>query len=241
MNCQLIRVEGLTNAEFLQQDAGAGRIGLTSGNTFVDRMIARAERHLDPDHNWGSWTHALMFQGLRADGHHWVVESDLDLHRRHIRLGVQENRVTKYHDEASYSTLAILDFGLTPEQCASVISVALDLVANRARYSLLELLGTAIGMRGYSARDSRNRLAREHSFYCSALVRHVFREARVDLFPGLDVKHTTPEELSRCPLPHTMWLLQRQVPTPLLKTVSRALKARVVARRARRGKSSNAE
>jgi hypothetical protein len=235
---RITEVQGLTNAEFFDRHAGPGRVGLVGGSALADRIIGRAQKRLTEESSRSVWSHACLCEGRRADGFHWVIESDLQFHRRHIQLGVQENRITKYHDETSYSTLAVLDFGLSPEQCSTVISVALDLVANRTRYSLRELVGTAIGMRGYSARDSKNRLAREHSYYCSALVRHVFREAGVDLFPGLDVKQTTPEELSRSPLPHTIWVMQRQVPTPLLKTVTRSLQARLEARRRKRTKPS---
>ena len=227
----IIPVTGLTNAEFFARHAAAGRVGLFGGNTWADRLIARAERHLDPDRQWSRWTHALLFQGPRADGHQWVIESDLDIHHKHIRLGVQENRVAKFYDEDAYSTLAILDFGITAEQQVKLLTAGLELVANRARYSLSELLGTMLALKLAKPRDGENRLAREHSFYCSALVQHVFRQAGLDLFPGLDVKHTTPEELSRSPLPHTLWLLQRDVPTPLLKTVVKKLRSKVQDRR----------
>ncbi len=33
--------------------------------------------------------HAFLFQGARHDGHHWVIESDLQINRKHIKLGVQ--------------------------------------------------------------------------------------------------------------------------------------------------------
>lgn len=231
----IIPVRGLTNAEFFARHAALGRIGLVGGNAFVDRVIARAERHVVPERKWSRWTHAFLFQGQRPDGHHWVIESDLDLHRKHIRLGVQENRVAKFEDDRAYSTLAILDFGLSPEEQQRLISVSLDLVANRARYSLRELLGTLLAMKFAGPRDEANRLAREHSYYCSALVRHVFREAGVDLLPGLEVKHTTPEELSRSPRPHRMWLLEREVATPTLKTAIRKVRRTLAAvRRARR-------
>lgn len=228
---ELFPVRGVTNAEFFACHAAAGRVGLVGGTTWADRLIARAERHLHPDRDWGRWTHAFVFQGQRADGHHWVIESDLDIHRKHIRLGVQENRVAKFEDAETYSTLAILDFGLTAEEHAKLLTAALDLVANRARYSLRELLGTMLAMKFAGPRGEQNRLAREHSYFCSALVRHVFREAGVDLLPGVDVKHTTPEELSRSPRPHRMWLLEREVATPILKTVAGRLRKAVATRR----------
>src|SRR5476649_821723 len=113
---ETIHVEGLTNAEFFERHAAAGRIGLLGGPLLIDRLIGRAQRHLDDDRAHSLWSHTVLFQGRRADGHHWVIESDLDIHRKHIRLGVQENRVAKYHDGKKTAALAILDFGLTPAQ-----------------------------------------------------------------------------------------------------------------------------
>ncbi len=44
---QTIAVRGLTNREFLERYAQPGRVGLSGGVTLVDKMICRAERHLD--------------------------------------------------------------------------------------------------------------------------------------------------------------------------------------------------
>ncbi len=67
--------------------------------TLVDKAICRAQRHLDAEARWGVWSHAFIFQGRRVDGQHWVIESDLQILRKHIQLGVQENRVAKYFNE----------------------------------------------------------------------------------------------------------------------------------------------
>src|SRR6266404_6325726 len=128
---QTVRVTALSNREFLERYAAAGRIGLSGGVTLIDQAICRAERHLDAQKKWGSWSHAFLFQGRRVDGHHWLIESDLQILHKHIQLGVQENRVTKYFDEALYTTLAVLDFGLTTEQVAVLLREALELVADR--------------------------------------------------------------------------------------------------------------
>ena len=61
----------------------------------MDMAICRAERHLDESERWGVWSHAFAFEGRRADGHHWLIESDLQLLRKHIQFGVQENRIAK--------------------------------------------------------------------------------------------------------------------------------------------------
>ena len=93
---QTVLVTDLSNQQFLERYACAGRIGLSGGLTLVDMAICRAERHLYDRKQWGSWSHAFVFQGKRQDGHQWVIESDLQIHHKHIQLGVQENRVSKY-------------------------------------------------------------------------------------------------------------------------------------------------
>ena len=116
---QVIRCQPLSNREFLERYAQPGRIGLSCGGSWIDKAICRAERHLDDMERWGAWSHAFLFQGKRADDCHWVIESDLQIHRKHIQLGVQENRVAKYFDENLYTTLAVLDFGLSETQVSA--------------------------------------------------------------------------------------------------------------------------
>ncbi|HVT87770.1 MAG TPA: hypothetical protein VHD56_02875 [Tepidisphaeraceae bacterium] len=207
---QRIIVTGMSNQEFLDTYALPGRVGLANGTTLIDKAIARAQRHVDADKNWGSWAHAFLFQGVRHDKHHWVIESDLEIHRKHIRLGVQENRLAKFHNEGMYCSLAILDFGLNDEQIACLLSRGLELVAARTRYSLRELVGTLFALRHPSLRSKSNLLSRPQSYYCSAFVHHLFRSSGLDLAPGLDEKHTTPEDLWRTLAPHTAWVLERE-------------------------------
>src|SRR5439155_11765621 len=174
----------------LESYAWPGRIGLAGGSTPIDKAIARAQRHLDANKVWSHWSHAFVFQGQRADGHHWVIESDLQINRRHIRLGVQENRISKFFDDGLYTTLAVLDFGVGEEQVVTLVREGLELVANRARYSLRELVGTLIALRHPQLRGQGNVLAREKSLYCSAFVQHLFRKAGIDLAPGVNAKNT---------------------------------------------------
>ena len=224
---QTIVVTGLSNREFLELYARPGRIGLSGGITFIDKAICRAERHLDARAQWGAWSHAFLFQGRRPDGHHWVIESDLQVHRKHIQLGVQENRVAKYYDEKLYTCLAVLDFGLAETQIARLLREGLELVANRARYSLRELFGTLLALNRPQLRSRQNVLARESCMYCSALVQHLFRQTGLDLAPGLDLKNTTPEDLARTAVPHVTYLLQRQVAQSKLTELKTRLRRRV--------------
>lgn len=225
-----VLVTGLSNQEFLERHARAGCIGLSGGVTWVDKAICRAERHLDERERWGVWSHAFIFQGRRADGQHWVIESDLQIHHKHIRLGVQENRVTKYHDEESFGNLAVLDFGLTETQLNAVLAEGLEMVATRTRYSVRELFGTLLALRKPEWRADQNLLAQDHSLYCSAFVQHLFRKAGMELIPGIAHKHSTPEEIARTPVPHTTYLLQRETPRSRLRMLGRKLRHRVKAR-----------
>jgi hypothetical protein len=207
---ETIVLTGLTNREFLERYACPGRIGLSGGVTLVDKAICRAERHIHGKKKWGAWSHAFLFQGERHDGHHWVIESDLQFHRRHISLGVQENRASKYFDEKLYTTLAVLDFGLTKTQTSCLLREGLELVATRARYSLRELVGTLIALRHPELRGRDNLLSRERSMYCSAFVQHLFRKTGLDLAPGVVGKNTTPEDIAQTSVPHVTYLLTRE-------------------------------
>jgi hypothetical protein len=227
---QTIVVTGLSNQEYLERYAQAGRVGLSSGLTLVDQVICRAQRHLDQQERWGAWSHAFVFEGVRADGHHWVIESDLEIHRKHIRLGVQENRLAKYFNEKLYTTLAVLDFGLSEAQTILLLREGLELVATRTRYSLRELVGTLIALRHPGLRGRQNLLSRECSMFCSAFVQHLFRKTGLDLAPGVDHKHTTPEDISRTPVPHVTYLLQRTPARGKMDDLKMRLRRRVRAR-----------
>ena len=227
---QTIVVSDLSNAEFLERYAQPGRVGLSGGETLVDQAIRRAERHLHPEAQWGLWSHAFVFQGRRLDGHQWIIESDLQFHHKHLRLGVQENRVSKYHDERFYTSLAVLDFSLGETQTGQLLSEALELVASRTQYSVTELFGTLIALRLSKLRSQENLLARDRSLFCSAFVQHLFRKAGLDLAPGVAVKNTTPEDLSRCQLPHTTWLLVRKAAPSQLEKMKTKVRRHVGAR-----------
>lgn len=227
---QTVVVTGLSNQEFLERYAGVGRVGLSGGVSLIDKAIARAQRHLDPDEHWGTWSHSFFFQGERHDGHQWVIESDLQIHRKHISLGVQENRISKYFDEHHYSVLAVLDFGLGEEQVSALLREGLGLVASRARYSLRELVGTLIALRHPGMRERENVLSRQCSMYCSAFVQHLFRKTGIDLAPGIAAKNTTPEDISRTAVPHVTYLLKREPGRTRVESLRGKLRRRVRAR-----------
>jgi len=220
-----IVVSGLTNQEFFDTHARPGRIGLVGGAEITNRLIARAQRHLDADGAWSHWSHAFLFQGRRADGHHWIIESDLDIHRKIIRLGVQENRIAKYADDADYPVVGVIDLGLSPAQEQQALAQALELVSAGTRYSLREIVGTVWALRHPKWQPRENLLGQEKAFYCSAMVRHVMGLAGVNLTPDITEKNTTPEHLWRMPVPHTKWLIARErKPGPLRRLAGRLRK-----------------
>lgn len=235
MPTNTIQVEGLTNAEFFERHAAPGRVALVAGVSLIDRALAHAQHLSVPDQPHGGWTHAFLLQGRRLDGSHWVIESDLQLHRRHIQLGVQENRIAKYHNDAEYPAVAVLDFGLDEPAMAQVFGEALSLVADHTRYSIRELFGTLLALRKPELRGQANVLARERSIFCSAFVQHCFRKAGADLLPGVETKNTTPEDLAHSPVCQTRWLLQREVSESRLREALTKVKAvaRVVRRKRR--------
>jgi hypothetical protein len=232
---QLIAVTGMSNREFLETYARAGRVGLSGGTTLIDKAVCAAERHVDENKRWSYWSHSFLFEGARCDGQHWVIESDLQAHRKHISLGVQENRLAKYFNEELYTCLAVLDFGLPEEQVAVLLREGLELVASRTRYSLRELIGTVLALRHPGLREHENLLAREQSLYCSAFIQHLFLKIGIDFAPAVETKNTTPEDISRTATPHVTYLLKRRVATSALARIARRVRRRVRVRLKRLG------
>lgn len=198
-----------SNADFLQRHAAPARIGLAGGSAWIDRGIRKAQRLLVDDAAGSAWSHAFLIGEQRSDGHWWVLESDLDLRHKQIRLGAQENRLSKYYGDTEWPNLAVLDFGLDDATARRVLATALDLLSNSTRYSLREIVGTLFALAKPSLRERENLLAREGSLYCSAFVQHCYAAAGVPLVTGLSTKNTTPHDIARSPLPHKAHTLLR--------------------------------
>ena len=205
--CELIEVDS-SHEDFLETYAQAGRVGLVGGSSWIDRVIQTATRKVGQRGN-RHWSHAWICQGRRRDGHHWVIESDLESGHKHRRLGVQENRISKFFDPKEVPHLALLDFGLSVDQVQRVIFEGLELVANQAQYSLLEIFGTAVAVNSGTNRRRRNLLSKEQSMYCSGMVQHVFAKAGLDVLPGIHPSMGTPVELAASPRLQTVYLLRR--------------------------------
>ncbi len=202
-------VTAQSNAEFLLTHAAPARIGLAGGNHPIDRTIRRAQRLLTRGDD-SAWSHAFLFGVQRNDDHWWVLESDLDLRHKQIRLGAQENRLDKYFDMAQWPNLAVLDFGVTGEKAQCILAAALDLLANATRYSLREIVGTALALARPSLRGRENLLAREGSLYCSAFVQHCYATIGMNFVSGLTLKNTTPHDIASTRIAHHAHYLVRQ-------------------------------
>jgi hypothetical protein len=202
-------VKDMSNAEFLERYGKAGAVGLAGGPSALDTLIRKSQRRQTTDGAPSEWGHAFLFQGRRPDGHHWVLESDLDVHRERVQLGVQENRISKYHDEDYFQWLAILDFGVTDAQVNRMVAVGLDLVNDRVQYSLREVFATYWKLRKPALRGKKNPLSRDRAMFCSAFVQHLYLAIGIDFADAVDTKLTTPEDIAQTPVPHLRYVLHR--------------------------------
>lgn len=220
---RVVMVEDLGNAEFFERYAAPGRVGLCGGVDFINKSIRKLQRALTAEGHRSPWSHAFLCSGRRIDGRHWVLESDLDIRHKQIRLGVQENRLDRYFDSASMPNLAILDFSLDETQTAAVLTEALDLLAGLSHYSVRELLGTLLSMHQPSLRQRRNLLASEGALYCSAMVQHCYARAGIEFVDGVHHKNVAPHDIFATRHPHTAYVLIREPGRSSLREFRQAL------------------
>jgi len=199
----------LRNQALFLAHAKPGVVGLAGGAHFIDRTIRKVQRRWRGDTARSLYSHAFICSGVRADGQHWLLESDLELRHKQIRLGVQENRAAKYVSATDYPKLALLDFNLSADQTTAVMSSALDLLAGSATYSLRELLGTLIALQRPTLRSRDNLLSREGAVFCSAMVQHCFKPIAIEFASGVSIKNTTPEDIAATTALHQRYAVIR--------------------------------
>ena len=214
-----------SNATFIARHAAAGRIGLCAGGDTLSKLIRQAQAPLTDDGHRSLWSHAFVFSEQRSDGQWWVIESDLDMRYKQMRLGVQENRVERYFDAEAFPNIAILDFGLDDAQTRQVVIAGLDLLSGLTRYSLSELIGTMFAMHSRRLRKRDNLLAKEGALYCSAMVQHCYAAAGIHLLPGVSGKNIAPHDLADSPLPHRAHRLVRDLGVSRLRTLTHSAEA----------------
>ena len=76
-------------------------------------------------------------------------------------------------------------------------------------------------------RKAENLHSQDNSLYCSAFVQHLFRAINLEFAPGVNDKHTTPEDISRTPVPHTPYLLKRQVASSKLTELAHRVRSKI--------------
>ncbi|HEX9046579.1 MAG TPA: hypothetical protein VF988_06085 [Verrucomicrobiae bacterium] len=98
-----------------------------------------------------------------------------------------------------------------------------------------ELIGTLLALRRPELRARENLLARDRCVYCSAFVQQLFLGAGLDLAPGVAGKNTTPEDIFRTAMPHTKYLLLRDMPGAKMAALGQRIRSRVRTRLRRQG------
>lgn len=199
------------NAAFLEKHAAPGRIGLCAGSDLTSKMIRKAQAPLTTDGHRSQWSHVFIFNERRVDGHWWVIESDLDFRYRQIRVGVQENRLSRYFDAEKFPNVAVLDFGLDPDQVLKVQTAALELLAGLPSYSISELAGTMMAMYSRRLRRRKNLLEKDGAVFCSAMVQHCYAAAGIEFIPGVHDKNIAPHDIIDSEVPHQSHRLIRDL------------------------------
>ncbi len=192
----------MTNQAFFEQHAKPGTIALIGGSDLVDRTIQKAQKLITQTGQNSFFSHAFIVGEKRSDDQLWIIESDIVVNRKQVNMGVQENRLSKYYEDEAYPNVALLDFNLSSKQVKTVIAEALCLVADRANYSINEVLGVLIAFTSNRLRQRKNLMANDKSFFCSAMVQHCYSTINFLFQEEVSSKHLTPEEIYRTPLAH---------------------------------------
>jgi hypothetical protein len=182
-------------------------IGLVGTSDPVGRAIRKAQRTITRNGQPSLWSHCFLLGDIRTDrrGRNgalsrsiYIIESDLHADRSALQLrnGAQENWVGKWCVER-VEHAAVLHFPATLRQRRLIIATALQLAGDQLLYPVAGLLGTWMAIVGH-CRWLANPLFSPHALYCSAFVRHCYREAGCD-FSGSHaaLSNTAPEDLAR--------------------------------------------
>jgi len=193
--------------EFFTANYKPGIIGVVGTKDTIGLAIREAERALTADGQASLWSHCFILGDLRFDRRGpggmkskspYIFESDLrvDLFGPQLRNGAQENWIGKWCKE-KVENAAVIDFGLSEDQKDEVLATALQLVDEQVFYPIHELFGTwwAIITK---KQWLRNPVDDPHAMYCSAFVRHCYKEAGRDFIgPEVSVSNTTPEDIAQ--------------------------------------------
>jgi len=204
---ETVVIEKLSNREFFERFAAPGRIGLVGGPQPIDAAIRIAQKKQRLDLSRSYYSHAFFCEGMRVDGWHWVLESDIDFAPERVQIGVQENRIDKYANEKDYPHVAILDFRIDYEEAKRMTARGLELLAKRTRYSLRDVGSMWLGLHHPQFRGrSQGKRDEQRALVCSAFVQHLCRSVGIDLAPDISTKLTTPEDISQTSVAHVRYV-----------------------------------
>jgi hypothetical protein len=184
-----------------------GIIGIVGTKGTIGLAIREGQKAVTLNGEASLWSHCFIFGELRLDRRGkgntqskspYIFESDLhiDLSKSQVRNGAQENWIGK-HCREGVEYAAVIDFGLSEDQRDDVLATALQLVDEQVLYPIHELLGTwwAIILK---KQWLPNPVDDPHAMYCSAFVRHCYREAGRDFIgPEISLSNTTPEDIAQ--------------------------------------------
>ncbi len=210
MATEILNIKGLTNKQFVEKYAKPGCIGLVGADNVIDNSIKKAQKFITADGKFSLWSHAFMFSGIRQDGQWWIIESDLEFYKKQTRLGVQENRAEKYFDMKAVPNMAILDFGLNEKEQNKIITEGLNLVSSKTQYSISELVGVLFNFKNKADREGVNKLAKDNSLFCSAMVQHCYNKINISLADKVSLKNLAPEDIAATKRSHTQYRIVRK-------------------------------
>jgi len=193
--------------EFFTTHYKRGIIGIIGTKGTIGLAIREAQKAVTADGKASLWSHCFIFGELRFDRRGangtksispYIFESDLhvDLFKSQLRNGAQENWIGK-HCREKVENAAVIDFGPSEDQKNDILATALQLVDEQVLYPIQELLGTwwAIITKKQWLENPVND---PHAMYCSAFVRHCYKEAGKDFIgSGVSVSNTTPEDIAQ--------------------------------------------
>lgn len=201
----------MTNKEFFETYAKPGTIGLVGGTALIDKGIRKAQKILTSDKQESLWSHAFIVTGLRQDNQIWIIESDLEFHSKQIKLGVQENRISKYDKEDEFPNVAILDFNLSPTSANAVIGEALNLVALKTQYSIREVFGVLYNVLSQQSRLKENIFKQQNSLFCSAFVQQCYQSISLHFNTQITASQLAPNDIYTTTLPKQLHEIIRTV------------------------------
>jgi hypothetical protein len=192
---------------FFTEHYKPGFIGIVGTKHAIGMAIREAQKSITLDGEPSLWSHCFIFGDLRLDRRGkgdkrsrspYIFESDLKVNvlKPQLRNGAQENWIGK-HCRERVENAAVIDFGLCEDEIEDVLATALQLVDEQVLYPIQELLGTwwaIITNREWLP----NPVDDPHAMYCSAFVRHCYKEAGADfLGRRVSVSNTAPEHIAR--------------------------------------------